>query len=266
MGIDTAKSSVRPPAVAGLFYPGDPRRLRDDVDARLANASQSDVDAKVLIVPHAGYAYSGRVAAAAYAPLAARRGTITRVVAVGPSHRAWFRGVAVPAADAFATPLGTVPVDVEGRTRLLAAGAVVVSDAAHAEEHSLEVQLPFLQRALGAFTLLPLVTGEASAADVAAVLEAEWGGPETLVVVSSDLSHYLPYEAARTADAATAAAILARRPHLRDEQACGALAVNAALACAQRAGLGVTELRRENSGDTSGDRHRVVGYGAYALA
>lgn len=252
--------------MAGLFYPADPRRLREDVDALLANESRSGIGAKLLIVPHAGYVYSGRVAAAAYAPLAARRGAIARVVAIGPSHRAYFHGVAVPSADAFATPLGTVPIDVDGRTRLLGARAVVVSDVAHAEEHCLEVQLPFLQRTLGEFNLLPLVTGDATVAEVAAVLEAEWGGPETLVVVSSDLSHYLPYEAAREVDAATAAAILACRAELAAEQACGALAINAALACARRAGLAVTELRRENSGDTSGDRRRVVGYGAYALA
>lgn len=262
---------MRPPAVSGSFYPGDGQALRATVERLLERAGAalpsgeggSSAD-KALIVPHAGYVYSGAVAAAAYARLAHRRGQISRVVVIGPSHRAWFRGIAVPEAGLFATPLGEITVDAAGKARLLESDGVLESDAPHAAEHCIEVQLPFLQVVLGEFTLLPLLTGLASPAQVATVLAAAWGGPETLVVVSSDLSHYHDYAAAQALDAQTAAAILAQG-RLADEQACGALAINGLLTRAQQLGLAIEEIARLNSGDTAGDRTRVVGYGAWSL-
>jgi AmmeMemoRadiSam system protein B len=273
IGHSSTNTRVRQAAVAGLFYPEDAARLRTDVvqllQARSAGARTADVpprlDAKALIVPHAGYVYSGPVAAAAYAGIAARRGAISRVILIGPSHRVYLHGVALPEATAFSTPLGTVQVDAAARAALLPRGDVLESDAAHALEHCLEVQLPFLQVLLEDFTIVPLVVGEASPRQVADVLAAVWGGPETLVLVSSDLSHYHRYAAAQQLDAQTAAAILARRNDLRSEQACGAAAINGLLTRARDLNLSVQEISRLNSGDTSGERERVVGYGAYAL-
>jgi AmmeMemoRadiSam system protein B len=258
---------VREPAVAGLFYPDDPAELRDVVYAYLAQARRADDarPAKALIVPHAGYIYSGSTAAIAYAAVAKQKETIRRVVLIGPSHRVYLQGIAVPEADAFATPLGNVQID--GELKLAAARheAVVESDAPHRFEHSLEVQLPFLQVTLGEFTLLPLVGGVASAGQVASVLEEVWGDEHTLVLASSDLSHYHPYARAEQIDAATSATILRGEPTLAGEQACGAVAINGLLYAGRSHELGIAELARCNSGDTAGDRERVVGYGAYAL-
>jgi AmmeMemoRadiSam system protein B len=272
MGSAVRKTRLRPPAVSGSFYPRDGQVLRATIErlleragaARPSGAGGSSAD-KALIVPHAGYVYSGPVAAAAYARLAPRRGQISRVIVIGPSHRAWFRGIAVPEAGLFATPLGEILVDPAGKARLLERDGVLESDAPHAAEHCIEVQLPFLQVVLGEFTLLPLLTGLASPAEVAAVLGAAWGGPETLIVVSSDLSHYHDYAAAQALDAQTAAAILARDGRLAEDQACGALAINGLLARAQQLDLAIEEIARLNSGDTAGDRTRVVGYGAWSL-
>jgi AmmeMemoRadiSam system protein B len=267
MGIRTQEPSIRPPAVAGLFYPGEPSRLRLDVERLLVAAAPPKplASVKALIVPHAGYVYSGPVAAAAYASLAGLRDRITRVVLIGPSHRVYFHGVAVPRAARFSTPLGEIPLDLES-CRLGSPGGVLESDAAHAQEHSLEVQLPFLQVVLGEFSLLPLLTGEVSIEEVGEVLAAVWGGPETLVVASSDLSHYHAYADAQALDAVTAAAIRARQSTLSETDACGALAINALLATARATGLAVDEIARLNSGDTAGDRDRVVGYGAWSLS
>lgn len=257
--------SVRPAAVAGMFYPDDPTALTAAVHAYLRAASPGAVERpKALIVPHAGYIYSGPVAAQAYVQLGAAGG-ISRVVLLGPTHRVPLRGLALPRAQAFATPLGVVPVDEPGCALAAALPQVSSNAEAHAFEHSLEVQLPFLQTVLERFSLVPLVVGSASAAEVAEVLEQLWGGPETLIIVSSDLSHYHPYREAQRLDAVTADAVLALRPDLDHEQACGATPVTGLLACARDRRMRSELLDLRNSGDTAGDRSRVVGYGAFAF-
>ena len=261
--------TTRPPAVAGAFYPGVARTLDADVRALLADAGSDAPPApvKALIVPHAGYVYSGPTAARAFALLAGRASEIRRVVLLGPAHRVAVRGLAAPRAEAFATPLGSVPVDREGIADLLELSQVGLSDEAHALEHSLEVQLPFLQRVLGDFVLLPLVVGEATDEEVSEVLDRVWGGPETLLLVSSDLSHYYDYETARRLDAKTCAAIERLDPAPLDwESACGRVPVRGLLTAARRHGLTVRTVDLCSSGDTAGDRDRVVGYGAWAFA
>ena len=220
---------------------------------------------KAIIAPHAGYVYSGPIAASVYAPLAAMRERIRRVILLGPTHRVAVNGLALPSVHAFATPLGVVPLDAEAVAAIEPLPQVLISDAAHALEHSLEVQLPFLQTVLGEFTLVPLAVGRASAAQVAEVLECLWGGDETLIVVSSDLSHYLPYTLARETDSNTARHIVALDPHIDHQQACGATPVNGLLLAARRHDLQATMIDLRNSGDTAGDRSRVVGYGAFAF-
>ncbi|MDR1934939.1 MAG: AmmeMemoRadiSam system protein B [Candidatus Accumulibacter sp.] len=256
----------RPAAVAGMFYPDSPQRLGREVAAMLADAARAPEDCpKALIVPHAGYVYSGPVAASAFAMLTRRRDTIRRVVLLGPTHRVAVRGLALPDCEAFATPLGSVPVDLLAADALRDLPQVIVSDPAHRQEHSLEVELPFLQVVLGEFSLLPLAVGEASPDAVAEALDRLWGGPETLIVVSSDLSHYLPYEDARQIDAGTARQIGDLDPMINHYQACGATPVNGLLLAARKRGLQVRRLDLRNSGDTAGDRRKVVGYGAFAF-
>lgn len=262
--------AVRRAVVDGLFYPAAPGALRAQVAAYLAGViAANDHPArspKLLITPHAGYDYCGAVAAHAYALLGRRRErTIRRVVLLGPAHRVAVHGLAAPAVDAFETPLGGVPLDVAALARLDDLPQVVRDDRAHEREHSLEVQLPFLQTLLGRFSLVPLVVGDASAEAVAQVLERLWGGEETLIVISSDLSHYLPYAQAQAADRATAQRILALDAGLGPHEACGAMAINGALLEARRHGLTPRLLDLRNSGDTAGDRDRVVGYGAMAF-
>jgi AmmeMemoRadiSam system protein B len=259
---------VRPPAVAGLFYPGDADALVAAVGRALdVGVPNGEPAPKAVIVPHAGYEYSGAIAGVAYARVARLRGTVTRVVLLGPAHQAPFDGLAVCDADELATPLGVVPIDDDLRRRVLAHPGVVRDDRAHAAEHSLEVQLPFLQRTLGKFTVLPLAVGDAEAAEVAAVLELVWGGPETLIVVSSDLSHYHDYATARSRDRRTADAVVAGDASaIGDLDACGARPIRGLIVAAQRRGLVTRLLDLRNSGDTAGDRERVVGYGAFALA
>jgi AmmeMemoRadiSam system protein B len=218
-----------------------------------------------MIVPHAGYIYSGPVAAMVYARLRSAAARIERVVLLGPVHRVPVRGLALPAASAFATPLGTVPVDLEAVRRLAGLPQVCVSANAHALEHSLEVQLPFLQAVLEKFAVVPLAVGDASAEEVAEVIDRLWGGEETLIVVSSDLSHYLSYSDAQAVDRATAQAILELRTNISHEQACGGTPVNGLLLVAQRRGLVPELVDLRNSGDTAGDKSRVVGYGAFAF-
>lgn len=258
---------VREPAVAGRFYPADPDQLRAAVDALLADVPPPPPDALVpraVIVPHAGYVYSGSTAALAYARIARGRGTIRRVVVVGPTHRVPVRGVALPGADVFRTPLGDVPVPhAWAQERLADVPAACTNPETHRHEHSVEVQLPFLQRVLDV-DVVPLLAGDALGDEVADVLEALWDD-ETLVVISSDLSHYRTYEEARRVDAGTIAQITALDAPIDHLQACGATPVNGLLVAARRRGLRTTLLGACSSGDTAGDRSRVVGYCAFAF-
>jgi AmmeMemoRadiSam system protein B len=261
-------SAVRPAAVAGMFYPSASVELGRDILAMLEETRAAPLVPglpKGLIVPHAGYIYSGPVAANAYALLRPAVGIVKRVVLLGPCHRVAVRGLALPAATAFETPLGRVEIDAEAVARLAGLPQVGVNAATHAHEHSLEVQLPFLQQVLRDFKLVPLVVGSATAAEVAEVLDALWGGPETLVVISSDLSHYHPYDEARALDRRTVQAITDFRTDIDHAQACGASPVTGFLAAAKRRGLQPELLDVRNSGDTAGGRDRVVGYASFAF-
>jgi AmmeMemoRadiSam system protein B/AmmeMemoRadiSam system protein A len=261
-------TATRPPAVAGMFYPGDPVSLRDDLATCLAVPPAPTLAQgllKVIIVPHAGYVYSGGTAGKAYALLASLAGRIRRVVLLGPCHRVSVRGLAAPTVKAFATPLGSIPLDRAALDALADLPQVVASDAAHAQEHSLEVQLPFLQTVLGNFELVPLAVGQTGAAEVAQVIDRLWGGAETLIVISSDLSHFHSYADARKIDGATAEHILALEQLTSFEQACGALPINGLLAVAKQRGLRIERVAQCNSGDTAGDKSRVVGYASFAL-
>jgi MEMO1 family protein len=268
MRADLHGRTTRPSAVAGLFYADDPDRLRTQVFDLLTDvAASTKFTPKALIAPHAGYVYSGRVAAAAFATLRDGAQTIMRVVLIGPAHYVHVRGIAAPTADAFETPLGRVAVDLEALSAVADLQFVVRSDAPHAPEHALEVELPFLQTLLSSFQVVPLVVGDATPQDVAHVLGRLWGGPETLIVVSSDLSHYHDYETARRLDAATATAIEhGDWASLGPNQACGCLAVAGLLVEAGRRGFKAHRLSLCNSGDTAGSRDRVVGYGAWMFA
>ena len=259
--------TVRTPAVAGLFYPADSAELHAQVRHFLNQVEPSaEPPPKAIIVPHAGYVYSGPVAASAYARLMAARDAISRVVLLGPSHRVGFRGVAVSGMVAFATPLGRIPVDQEAVEQVRQLPDVGFLEQAHAQEHSLEVHLPFLQEVLGEFKLVPLVVGEARPQQVGLVLETLWGGPETLIVISSDLSHHHDYQTARSMDGETSRAIEALRfEEIGYEQACGRNPVNGLLWVARRKGLHCDTIDLRNSGDTAGPRDQVVGYGAYVF-
>ena len=263
-------TSSRPPAVAGLFYPDDPGVLRREVQQFVAAAGPPDRAApapKALIAPHAGYVYSGPSAGHAYSRLVPHAARIRRVILLGPVHRVPVRGLALPSADRFQTPLGSVEIDREAVALLRDLPQIVISDGAHAAEHSLEVHLPFLQQVLGRFTLVPLAVGDATPDEVAEVLARLWGGEETLIVVSSDLSHYHDSATARTLDAVTTAAIEALRPEgLDEDSACGRVPVRGLLVGARAHGLTARTLDLRTSGDTAGPRNRVVGYGAYVFA
>lgn len=259
-------AGTRPPAVAGSFYPADPKQLRTMVDGFLAGVRSDNAPIKAIIVPHAGYIYSGPVAASAYARLKSLRGHITRVVLLGPSHRVGFAGMALSSADYYESPLGRIPLDKHAEALLAGLPQVRVYDAAHAREHSLEVHLPFLQETLGEFTLVPLVVGNATPVEVGEVLERLWGGPETLIVISSDLSHYHDYATAQRLDRATSQAIEALRyEDIDHDAACGRNPVSGLLYVASRRGLHAHTIDLRNSGDTAGPRDQVVGYGAYVV-
>ncbi|MCH7867794.1 MAG: AmmeMemoRadiSam system protein B [Myxococcales bacterium] len=275
-------ATVRPPSVAGFFYPDDPRSLErevrgflDDAETAAKTAAKTDSETeqapttlspKALIVPHAGFRFSGPIAASAYRHLVPRRKEIKRVVLLGPSHRVPLEGLGASSAEAFETPLGKIPLDREATLRSLKLPQVSINDEAHADEHSLEVQLPFLQILLESFTLVPFSVGDAKGKDVAEVLEELWGGDETLVVISSDLSHYLSYAEARARDAETTRAIETLQPDLLDwESACGRVAARGLLLTAREKKLTVHTLDVRNSGDTQGGHDRVVGYGAWAF-
>ncbi len=255
----------RKPAVAGSFYPAQPDRLRREVVELLADAATAaKVAPKALIAPHAGYVYSGPPAAAAFATLRLSAQTVTRVVLIGPAHYVAIRGIALPSFDAFETPLGRVSVDHDSLNAIAGLPFVSQNDAAHAPEHALEVELPFLQIVLPSFSLLPLVVGDASAHEVAQVLARLWSDPQTLVVVSSDLSHYHSYETARRLDAATAVAIEnGDWASVGPGQACGCLPIAGLLIAANRRHLKARRLSLCSSGDAAGPRDRVVGYGAW---
>lgn len=255
----------RPAAVAGLFYPAEPQVLQRRLEAWLPADAEGGPRPKALVVPHAGYDYSGAIAARAYARLGPLRGTIERVVLAGPAHRVYVRGAAIPSVAAFESPLGPVRLDAAALARLAALDFVDVDDVPHAREHCLEVHLPLLQRALGDFALVPIVVGDATPAEAERLFEALWGGDETLLVVSTDLSHYLPYDEASRRDRATAEAILRLDARLDPEDACGAHPLNGFLLAARHHGLNAELVDLRNSGDTAGDRDRVVGYGAFAF-
>ncbi len=262
-------TTIRPPAVAGTFYPADAVELESLVRSLLAAAASRGPNghaSKAVIAPHAGYQYSGPIAASAFADLGRQPVGVERIVLLGPSHFVPVRGLALPGDDELETPLGTVAVDDAGREAVAALPQVTVSRPAHAQEHSLEVELPFLQLVFPGASVLPLVVGSAGPDEVAHVLERVWGGAETRVVVSSDLSHYLPYETARETDRDTAEAVLRLEGRLSPLQACGAHPVNGLLVAARRRGLRARLLDLRSSGDTAGDRRRVVGYGAFAFA
>ena len=257
-------ANVRQPAVAGTFYPADPGRLRDHVEEMLAGVETVATPApRALIAPHAGYIYSGPIAASAFKTLAAAARPIRRVVVIGPSHFVPFAGVALPEADVFETPLGEIALDDAAIECLRRFDPIVMSDEPHRREHGIEVELPFLQTVLGDFGLVPLVTGDATADQVAEIFDALWDD-DTLVVVSSDLSHFHDYDTAARLDAATADTIVGGRPQdLGEGSACGRLAIQGLMIAARRRGHGISLLDLRNSGDTSGARDEVVGYGAF---
>ena len=259
-------SGTRPAAVADMFYTGNPAQLQAEIQSMLAEASITAPVPKAIIVPHAGYIYSGPIAASAFAQLIPAKDKIHRVVLLGPCHRVALTGLATSSADYFETPLGSIPIERELSDQLLQLPQVHELDLSHAQEHSLEVQLPFLQQVLNEFTLLPLVVGDASGADVHEVLEAVWGGDETLIVISSDLSHYHDYDTAQAMDAATCKAIEnLDGEHIHYDQACGRNPVLGLLLSARKHHLKVNTLDLRNSGDTAGDKNKVVGYGAWAF-
>jgi hypothetical protein len=257
---------IRPTAVAGFFYEGDGPRLKTQVESMLdAVESSGQPLPRALIVPHAGYSYSGDTAAHAYARLRSFRHRVSRVALFGPAHRVYLKGMAVPQVEAFATPLGDVPLDLQAVEQLGALPGVSVLDSPHEEEHSLEVQLPFLQCALEAFHLVPVVVGESDPDDVARAMELLWDRKDTLLLVSSDLSHFHSYEQAVRLDNLTCDRLLSRASDLRGEEACGARALNGLMRTRWGRSLDMELLHLCNSGDTAGDRRRVVGYGAFSL-
>jgi len=261
-------ATVRAPVLAGSWYPADPAVLSANVDGYMAEAEntvQSET-IKAIIAPHAGYRFSGPVAGSAYAAIAPLRDRIERVVLIGPSHKVAFDGIATTSADVYRSPLGDVPIDKAGVRDILRLPFVNELDDAHTSEHSLEIHLPFLQRALGNFSLVPIVGGTARPSEVAEVLANLWGGPETLIVISTDLSHYLDYESCRQLDAKTCQAIMAGKiDDIGRDQACGRVGVKGLLRLGQEFGLKQELLDLRNSGDTSNMKDRVVGYGAWSV-
>lgn len=259
--------SIRPPAVAGTFYPAETAVLQSMVEGMLAQVDNGGPPPKVLIAPHAGYIYSGPVAATGYSRLRQSADSIHRVILLGPAHRVPFNGLALSSATHFNTPLGDIPLDRASCQRLLDLPQVHLNDHAHQQEHSLEVHLPFLQATLGEFSLVPIVVGDASPETVYEALELLWGGPETLIVISSDLSHYHDYDTAVELDRNTTRCIESLAlEELGHEQACGRNPIRGLLLYARRHDLKIETLDLRNSGDTAGPRDQVVGYGTYMIA
>jgi hypothetical protein len=257
-------SGTRPAAVANMFYPGDPVQLHADIQDMLASAPTAPSNPKAIIVPHAGYVYSGPIAANVYAQLISIHDRIRRVILLGPCHRVALTGLATTSADFFETPLGSIQIDRDSIDHIQSLPQVQEFDLTHQQEHSLEVQLPFLQEVLDEFTLVPLVVGNASAGDVSSVLELLWGGDETLIVISSDLSHYQDYATAKSMDALTSQAIESLDGDaINQEQACGRIPILGLLKSAQKHHMKTTTLDLRNSGDTAGSKDQVVGYGAW---
>lgn len=258
-------SQIRQPAVAGMFYPADKQLLTDDIHQYLSDVEyMQKTQPKAIVVPHAGFIYSGPIAASAYKQILPHKDTINRVVLLGPSHRVAFNGLAVPESDEFSTPLGNISIDQKGIQLLSNLPQVIVSDQAHKEEHSLEVQLPFLQKVLDEFTLIPIVVGDAERHEVAEVINTLWGDEHTLIVISTDLSHYHGYAEAKQLDRATSDAIVNLKADLIGyEDACGRNGLKGLMTVAEEKHLSIDILDLRNSGDTAGDKSRVVGYGAY---
>lgn len=256
----------RPAAVAGSFYPADPVVLKNMLADMIGKAVATGPAPKAMILPHAGYIYSGETAARGYGLLRDAHQQIKRVVLLGPTHRVAIRGLATVSSSAFETPLGKIPIDQPGVARALELPQVVIMDEAHAQEHSLEVHLPFLQTILDDFSLLPFAVGDATANEVSEVIECLWGGDETLIVISSDLSHFHDYETAVKRDQKTSQAIEALRlEDISHHDACGATPINGLLQLARRQHFGISLIDYRNSGDTAGSKDSVVGYGAYIL-
>lgn len=258
-------TQIRPAAVAGSFYPGNMQNLKELVDGLLADASTDETCPNAIIAPHAGYVYSGPIAASVYARLLNREKPIEKVVIIGPSHRVAFKGIAASSSDFFRTPLGDIEVDTDEIQEIVKLPSLGYLDEAHSDEHSLEVHLPFLQRVLPAFKLIPLVAGDASPVEVSRLLEQVWGGEETLIVISSDLSHYHPYNKARALDKVTSEKIQRLDTNLSGDEACGCRPINGLMHFARQRGYRIEEVDLRNSGDTSGDADRVVGYGSYVV-
>lgn len=269
--MDLDPSLVRPPAVAGMFYPSNPKELETSVRFYLSEAEAeipltSNTAPKAIIVPHAGYIYSGLTAAAGYNSLRPIANRIKRVVMMGPCHRVGIAGLALPASQAFDTPLGRVPLDIDAIAKLVSMHQVRIIDDTHKDDHSIEVHLPFLQILLDDFFIVPIIVGQSSKNEVAEVLQALWGGEETLILISSDLSHYLPYNEAQRLDDTTRKAIEQLEPNaLGNEQACGRISIKGLMMVAREKGLSVSTADLRNSGDTAGTKDRVVGYGSWLL-
>lgn len=256
---------IREPAVAGRFYPANADELAKTVQQYLdAAETHAGPVPKALIAPHAGYMYSGPIAASAYIQLIPAKFTINRVVLLGPSHHVALHGLATSSASHFATPLGLIPVDTQSIATISQLPQVSINNEAHAMEHSLEVHLPFLQQVLDEFSLVPLVVGQSSPEEVHQVIAQLWDGPETLIIISSDLSHYHEYSIAKQLDQKTSEAIEhLDYQHIKYENACGRDPVNGLLHFAKQIGIKATAIDVRNSGDTAGSHDQVVGYGAY---
>ena len=260
-------NQIRQPAVAGMFYPADKQSLKADIHQYLEQVTnEQKIIPKAIVVPHAGYIYSGPIAASVYKQIIPLKDIINRVILLGNSHRVAFTGLAVPESDVFNTPLGNIPIDQKSIQLLSGLPQVIVSDQEHRQEHSLEVQLPFLQEILGEFSLIPLVVGYADRFEVAEVINRLWGDEHTLIVISTDLSHFHEYNEAKQLDRATSDAIVNLKPDLIGyDDACGRNGLKGMMTVAEEKHLSVDILDLRNSGDTAGDKNRVVGYGAYVF-
>ncbi|MCW8331193.1 AmmeMemoRadiSam system protein B [Photobacterium sp. SDRW27] len=258
--------SIRNPAVAGSFYDKSPESLKCQLDSWLGSEPKIEDYIRALIVPHAGYIYSGKVAAQAFRYLKSQADRIHKVILIGPSHRFYFTGCALPSADFFSTPLGKIPIDTESIDKFKNIDDIEVSDQVHAFEHCLEVQLPFLQTCLDQFTLLPILTSNVSPVTVANLIDSLWQDENTLLVISSDLSHYHPYTEAQKIDRNTCTLIESYEPSLSPEQACGSTGINTLLLLAKQRGYQLKRVELKNSGDTAGDKERVVGYVSYLIS